>query len=102
MRFPRRHQRARDWTARLWRAHHGTGREHRGFSNPHRRPACCRQSRVPFDPTHYPRTMTTDQSAASVIRVTCAPTCDDADFDRLMAGTAVEIDGTLLTIRDAS
>ena len=44
----------------------------------------------------------TGLTEAAPVDVLCNPTCDDAVFGELTAGTAVEISGTLLTIRDAS
>jgi fumarate hydratase subunit beta len=44
----------------------------------------------------------TANSETSVVSVSCGPTCDAEAMRRLDAGTAVEISGTVLTIRDAS
>jgi len=41
-------------------------------------------------------------SDTTVVPLSCDPACDPAAFRRLEAGTAVEISGTVLTIRDAS
>jgi fumarate hydratase subunit beta len=44
----------------------------------------------------------TERPGTPAVAVTCNPTCDADDILRLEAGTAVEISGTVLTIRDAS
>ena len=44
----------------------------------------------------------TKQLQTRTVELKCDPTCEAQDIQNLLAGTAIEISGTLLTIRDAS